>query len=177
MQSGLFTREGQYLVGRIGDLTLKWDRHAGGKLVVALGGGGGLIEVGNFTMGAEVEVEVGPRPGLWLASQRWDERQNLLLFSSAHPQGNLGSLSLLELKMRDLKIPGYSEPVMARLPLYWFQANAKSAHHCLNHPKANRFAGEWSGGSPLSGRGAESGGYGPIRNRGSHALSAGPVAL
>ena len=52
MQSGLFTREGQYLVGRIGDLTLKWDRHAGGKLVVALRGGGGLIEVGNFTMGA-----------------------------------------------------------------------------------------------------------------------------
>ena len=84
MQSGLFTREGQYLVGRIGDLTLKWDRHAGGKLVVALRGGGGLIEVGNFTMGAEVEVEVGPRPGLWLAAQRWDERQNLLLFSSAH---------------------------------------------------------------------------------------------
>ena len=84
----------------------------------------------------EVEVEVAPRPGLWLASQRWDERQNLLLFSSTHPQGNLGSFSLLYLKMRDLKIPGYSDPVMARLPLYWFQANANSAHHCLNHPKA-----------------------------------------
>ena len=52
MQSGLFTREGQYLVGRIGDLTLKWDRHAGGKLGVARRGGGALVEVGDFTMGA-----------------------------------------------------------------------------------------------------------------------------
>ena len=35
--------------------------------------------------------------------------------------------------MRNLRIPGYANPVMARLPLYWFQANANSAHHCLNH--------------------------------------------
>ena len=55
MQSGLFTREGRYLVGRIGDLKLKWDRHAGGKLVVAFRVESGSIEVGDFTMGAKVE--------------------------------------------------------------------------------------------------------------------------
>jgi hypothetical protein len=84
----------------------------------------------------EVEVELASGPGIWMASQKWDERQNLLLFSAAHPQGNLGEFCLRDLKMRDLKIPGYADPIMARLPLYWFQANANSAHHCLNHPKA-----------------------------------------
>lgn len=37
--------------------------------------------------------------------------------------------------MRDLKIPGYPDPVMALLPLYWFKANSSSAHHCLNVPR------------------------------------------
>ena len=55
MQSGLFTRERLYLVGRIGDLKLKCDRHAGGKLVVAFRVESGSIEVGDFTMGAKVE--------------------------------------------------------------------------------------------------------------------------
>ena len=75
-------------------------------------------------------------PGIWIASQKWDERQNLLLFSSAHPQGNLGALSLRDLKVRDLRVPGDPRPAMARLPLYWFEANANSAHHCLNCPRS-----------------------------------------
>ena len=84
----------------------------------------------------ETEVELISAPGLQLACRKWDDRQELLLFSSAHPQGNLGSLSLWDLKMRNLRIPGYADPVMARLPLYWFEANASSAHHCLNEPEA-----------------------------------------
>ena len=95
-----------------------------------------LLTTVSLAADREVEVDLAPAPGIWLASQKWDERQNLLLFSSAHPQGNLGAFSLRDLKMRDLKVPGYVESVMARLPLYWFQANANSAHHCLNHPKA-----------------------------------------
>ena len=83
----------------------------------------------------QTQLEVSAARGVQLACQKWDERQNLLLFSSAHPQGNLGSLSLRDLKMRDLKIPGHDIPLMARLPLYWFQANAHSAHHCLNQPQ------------------------------------------
>ena len=83
----------------------------------------------------ETEVELSSAPGLQLACRKWDDRQELLLFSSAHPQGNLGAFSLWDLKMRNLRIPGYVDPVMARLPLYWFQANASSAHHCLNEPE------------------------------------------
>ena len=83
----------------------------------------------------ETQVEWTTAPGLQLACQKWDDRHNLLLFSAAHPQGNTGALCLRDLKMRDLKIPGYDEAVMALLPLYWFQANASSAHHCLNQPK------------------------------------------
>jgi hypothetical protein len=83
----------------------------------------------------ETEVELASAPGLQLVCRKWDDRQELLLFSSAHPQGNLGSFSLRDLKMRNLGIPGYVDPVMARLPLYWFQANAHSAHHCLNQPE------------------------------------------
>ena len=79
-------------------------------------------------------VGLTPSPGLSMACQRWDERQQMLLYSSAHPQGPLGALCLRDLKLRDLKIPGDASPLMARLPLYWFQANANSAHHCLNHP-------------------------------------------
>ncbi|NKB69909.1 MAG: hypothetical protein GKR89_22785 [Candidatus Latescibacteria bacterium] len=79
-------------------------------------------------------IEITSTPGLSLASQRWDERQQLLLYSSAHPQGALGALSLRDLKMRDLTIPGDAAPSMANLPLYWFQANAHSAHHCVNEP-------------------------------------------
>jgi hypothetical protein len=82
----------------------------------------------------EVSVELASTPGIWIASQRWDERQNLLLYSTAHPHGNLGSLCLRDLKMRDLRIPGAAAPLMARLPLYWFKANARSGHHCLNQP-------------------------------------------
>lgn len=83
----------------------------------------------------ETEIELASAPGLQLVCRKWDDRQELLLFSSAHPQGNLGSFSLWDLKMRNLRIPGYADPVMARLPLYWFQANAHSAHHCLNAPE------------------------------------------
>ena len=84
----------------------------------------------------QVVVELASAPGIQLAAQRWDERQNLLLYSSAHPRGNLGAFCLRDLKMRDLRIPGEAEPLMARLPLYWFKANAHSAHHCLNQPLA-----------------------------------------
>lgn len=83
----------------------------------------------------EVDVELTSAPGIWLAAQRWDERQNLLLFSTAHANGNLGAFCLRDLKMRDLKVPGDPHSVMARLPLYWFTANASTAHQCLNHPK------------------------------------------
>ena len=83
-----------------------------------------------------VEIALESEPGLWLASQRYDERQNLLLFSTAHPGDNLGSLSLRDLKMRDLKVPGDTEPSMARLPLYWFVANSSTAHFCCNVPKS-----------------------------------------
>jgi hypothetical protein len=82
----------------------------------------------------EVAVELASTPGIWIASQRWDERQNLLLYSTAHPHGHLGAFCLRDLKMRDLRIPGATDPLMARLPLYWFKANANSAHHCLNQP-------------------------------------------
>ena len=44
-----------------------------------------------------VEFELRSEPGLWLASQRYDERQNLLLFSTAHPGDSLGALSLRDL--------------------------------------------------------------------------------
>lgn len=84
----------------------------------------------------QTEFELKSAPGLWLAGQRWDERQQLQLYCSAHPQGALGSFSLRDLKLRDLKIPGDARPLMARLPLYWFQANANSAHHCLNIAQA-----------------------------------------
>lgn len=82
----------------------------------------------------ETAVELTSTPGIWIASQRWDERQNLLLYSTAHGHGNVGALCLRDLKMRDLRIPGAAQPLMARLPLYWFKANASSAHHCLNQP-------------------------------------------
>ena len=82
----------------------------------------------------EVAVELASAPGIWIASQRWDERQNLLLYSTAQSHGSLGALCLRDLKMRDLRIPGAADPLMARLPLYWFKANARSAHHCLNQP-------------------------------------------
>ena len=84
----------------------------------------------------EVQVDVSSASGIWMASQKWDERQNLLLYSSAHPRGPLGALSLRDLKVRDLKVPGFPATVMARLPLYWFVANANSAHKCLNVPRS-----------------------------------------
>jgi len=83
----------------------------------------------------ETRTQVSSTPGLQLAYQKWDDRQNLLLFSSAHPEGSLLSLSLRDLKVRDARIPGFPHRVMALLPLYWFQANAHSAHHCLNVPE------------------------------------------
>jgi hypothetical protein len=55
MQMGLYTREGKHLVGRIGDLVLSWDRHAGGKLGTSLLVDGKPIPLGNFTMSAQLE--------------------------------------------------------------------------------------------------------------------------
>ena len=95
-----------------------------------------LLTTFDLAAGRQTEVELASAPGVALATQKWDDRGNLLLFSSAQPRGNLGSLSLRDLKMRDLKVPGDTAPSMARLPLYWFLANANSAHHCLNEPKS-----------------------------------------
>lgn len=55
MQMGLYTREGKHLVGRIGDLVLSWNRHAGGKLGTSLLVDGKPIPLGNFTMSAQLE--------------------------------------------------------------------------------------------------------------------------
>jgi hypothetical protein len=71
-----------------------------------------------------------------MASQRFDDRQQMLLFSSAQPRNNLGSFSFTDLKMRNLKAPGERESSMVRLPLYWFIANANSPHQCLNVPES-----------------------------------------
>jgi hypothetical protein len=91
-----------------------------------------VIVVQDLSPHRETRVELSSTPGIQMACQRWDDRRNLLLFSSAHAQGSLLALSLHDLKARNLRIPGKPTPVMARLPLYWFQANAASAHHCLN---------------------------------------------
>ena len=60
----------------------------------------------------ETHTELTPTSGLQLACQKWDDRQNLLLFSSAHPQGNLFALSLRDLKIRGIGIPGFPNGVM-----------------------------------------------------------------
>ena len=55
MQIGLFTREGRYLVGRIGSLVLSWDRHEGGKLTVAYLINGDPVQIGTLTMSLQLE--------------------------------------------------------------------------------------------------------------------------
>jgi len=55
VQMGLFTREDKCLVGRIGDLTLAWDRHEGGRLSVSQLVAGEPLQVASLTMDAQLE--------------------------------------------------------------------------------------------------------------------------
>ena len=58
MDTGLFTREGRSLVGRIGSLELSWDRHKGGRLSLSHRRDRTLVPVGTFSMEARLEGAV-----------------------------------------------------------------------------------------------------------------------
>ena len=49
-----------------------------------------LLTTVSLSADRATEVELTSAPGLWMAGQQWDDRQNLLLFSSAHPRGTWG---------------------------------------------------------------------------------------
>jgi hypothetical protein len=55
MRIGFFSRQGKHLVGQIGDLTLTWDRHQGGRLGVSYLVAGKPTPVGHFGFGAKLE--------------------------------------------------------------------------------------------------------------------------
>lgn len=77
-------------------------------------------------------VEVAEANGLSLSWLGQDDRRELLLWSSRDPEAPLGRLSLHDLRLRDLRLPGADWPAAACLPLYWYMMNAPSPWQSAN---------------------------------------------
>jgi len=76
-------------------------------------------------------VEVAESEGISLSYLAQDDRRELLLFCDADDRP-LGRLSLADLKLRDLGLPGRPRAAVTMLPLYWFLMNAPSRFHSAN---------------------------------------------
>jgi len=81
-------------------------------------------------------VEVADSDGVSLSYLAQDERRELLIFSSLAPERPLGRLSLGDLKLRGLRLPGASRAAVAVLPLHWFLMNAPSRYHSASRLEA-----------------------------------------
>jgi hypothetical protein len=93
---------------------------------------GERVELGvQLSKDAPTVIEVGERQGVSLSYLAQDDRRELLLFSHLD-QRPLGRLSLADLKLRDLRLPGRARATMSVLPLYWFLMNAPSRFHSAN---------------------------------------------
>jgi hypothetical protein len=90
------------------------------------------VELGvELSPGAPTVVEVAEREGVSLSYLSQDDRRELLLFSHLDERP-LGRLSLADLKLRDLRLPGRERTAAAILPMYWFLMNAPSRFHSAN---------------------------------------------
>ncbi len=90
------------------------------------------VELGvKLSKDAPTVIEVAEAKGISLSYLAQDDRRELLLFShlDARP---FGRLSLADLKLRDLRLPGRERATMSILPLYWFLMNAPSRFHSAN---------------------------------------------
>jgi hypothetical protein len=90
------------------------------------------VEVGATLSKEEPTVfEVAESEGVSLSYLARDDRRELLLFSHLDEKP-LGRLSLADLKLRDLRLPGAPRVAAAIVPLYWFMMNAPSRYHSAN---------------------------------------------
>ncbi len=90
------------------------------------------VEVGvALSKDAPTVLEVAESQGVSLSYLGQDDRRELLLFSHLD-EGPLGRLSLADLKLRDLRLPGAPRVAAAIVPLYWFMMNAPSRYHSAN---------------------------------------------
>jgi hypothetical protein len=90
------------------------------------------VECGvELSRAAPTAVEVGEGQGVSLSYLSQDDRRELLLFSHLDERP-LGRLSLADLKLRDLRLPGRERTAAAILPLYWFLMNAPSRFFSAN---------------------------------------------
>jgi len=90
------------------------------------------VELGvQLSKDAPTTVEVGESEGISLSYLAQDDRRELLLFSHLDERP-LGRLSLADLKLRDLRLPGRERATMSILPLYWLLMNAPSRFYSAN---------------------------------------------